>query len=237
MTPRSSTSSFPDTQWSSVLGKPEADRERWRTRFGSLFEAYRQPIASWFQAATAGDKGDKNVDDLCQAFFVRLIERDVLAAFEPRRGRFRHFLKGALRNFLREHWRFQRAQRRCATAVDLDTLGGDDAFADRRTEAPDLAFDRAFAQMVVQRALLALHADCRDPAQQRDLELFAAHDVDGTVASYEEAAARFHANRDWVKNHLTAMRARFQAALLAVLHETSANPGEALACLRELLHE
>jgi RNA polymerase sigma-70 factor (ECF subfamily) len=219
---------FPETRWSSVLGRAASDPERWRERFGALCEAYREPIASWLRCVAGPGE---TVEDLCQGFFLRLIERDVLGAFDPERGRFRHFLKGALRNFLREHRRRARAACRAASCVPIV----DDLVADPEGTAPDLAFDRAFAAMVVRRALQELEQKSRAPEARAGFELFLAHDVHGTVVSYEAAAAALGRNRDWVKNHLTAMRVRFHAAVRHVLLATTTNPDEALASLREIL--
>lgn len=228
----SSPQPFPDTQWSSVFADPEVDRERWRARLGGLFEAYRGPVVCWFRAALGSEEG---ADDLCQGFFVRLMEREVLVAFDPSRGRFRHFLKGALRNFVREHWRAERALRRAGALVDLEASGAVDVVADAAASPPDLAFDRAYAAMVAQQAVARLACECRGTPRADDCELFLDYYVRGRLDSYEAAAARCGRSRDQVKNLLTAMRERFHAALLAVLRETTANPDEALASLREIL--
>lgn len=221
---------FPETRWSSILGEAATDPERWRARFGELYEAYREPIASWFRAVVGAREP---TEDLCQGFFLRLIERDVLGAFDPRRGRLRHFLKGALRNFVREHRRHARAGCRSANWVPLD----DDLAAapGDGVARPDAAFDQAFAAMVVRRALKELERESRERDALLQFELFVAHDVHGTVTSYEAAAAALGRNRDWVKNHLVAMRSRLHVAVRRVLQATTANHEEALASLREIL--
>lgn len=228
----SSPQPFPDTQWSSVFTDPAADRERWRARLGGMFEAYRGPVVCWFRAACGGGEG---AEDLCQGFFVRLMERDVLAAFDPSRGRFRHFLKGALRNFVREHWRAERALRRAGPLVDLEASGAVDMVADAALLQPDLAFDHAFAAMVAQQAVTRLVDECRGTPRADDCDLFLDYYVRGRLDTYEAVAAQCGRTRDQVKNLLSAMRERFHVALMAVLRETTANPDEALASLREIL--
>ncbi|MBI5851296.1 MAG: hypothetical protein HZB39_09730 [Planctomycetes bacterium] len=229
MPPHRSFRAVPDTRWSSVLADPSRDLEHWKHRFGELFLDYQGPVSNWLAAAGLGRH--ENVEDLCQGFFLRLIERDVLTAFDPARGRLRAFLKGALRNFARERRRYWRARRRDAVVTEID--GHEPCAADEA--GPDAAFDRAFAATMIGKALALLDADCAAGDRQVDLALFRAYDVDGTVDSYEEAAQRFGRNRDWVKNHLTAMRERFHATLLATLREATTNPSDAVATLREIV--
>lgn len=228
MAPRRSFHGIPQTRWSSVLADPARDPGHWRNRFGELFLDYHGPVSSWLSEAGLG--GREPIDDLCQAFFLHLIERDVLAGFDPARGRLRDFLKGALRNFARERRRHWQALRRRVQPGSLD----DQEIAASVTEGPDAAFDRAFAAAMVGKALERLAADSLEAGRTEDLALFRAHDVDGTVASYEEAAIRFGRNRDYVKNHLGAMRERFHASLLAVLRDATTNQGDALSTMREL---
>lgn len=224
------TRDFPDTSWSSILGDAERDPEHWRARFGEWAEAYRDPIASWFRAVVGPSEP---VEDLCQDFFVRLMERNVLGAFDARRGRLRHFLKGALRNFAREHRRFSRAACRTAIRIPLDEHASETV--DDATPGPDSAFDRVFATTVVRRALTELEHESNRRGAGLPYQLFLAHDLHGSVDGQEAAARAFGQNRDWVKNHLAAMRSRFHAALRRVLQATTANSEEALASLREIL--
>ena len=50
--------------------------------------------------------------DLTQAFFARLLEKDWLRAALPERGRFRSFLLMALKRFLAKEWRRDAARKR-----------------------------------------------------------------------------------------------------------------------------
>jgi RNA polymerase sigma-70 factor (ECF subfamily) len=73
-------------------------------------------------------RNDQDADDLTQDVLTRLVSGEFSGA-DPARGRFRDFLKTAIANTVRNHWRRQRRRR----SVDYDVAGlegGDDPAED-----------------------------------------------------------------------------------------------------------
>jgi RNA polymerase sigma-70 factor (ECF subfamily) len=73
-------------------------------------------------------RNDADADDLTQDILTRLLAGDFAGA-DPARGRFRDFLKTAIRNSVRNHWAKQKRRR----GVDYDVAGlagGDDPAED-----------------------------------------------------------------------------------------------------------
>ena len=72
----------------------------------------------------------QTVEDLIQAFFRRLLAKDVLRAASQQRGRFRAFLLASLKNLMANEWHRARAQKRGGEAVhfSLDDLAGEAAY-------------------------------------------------------------------------------------------------------------
>lgn len=103
------------THWTQLLATGDA-------RAGSVHQllvryygaAYRYLLGMVRDAAAA--------EDLCQEFAVRFLRGDFQHA-DPQRGRFRDFLKTALRNQVRDHWR--KANRRPDAAALPDGLADD----------------------------------------------------------------------------------------------------------------
>src|SRR5437879_4576890 len=92
-----SRSRFVTTRWSMVLsakarGLPEA-----REALASLCSAYWHPLYAYVRRQ--GFDADQS-QDLTQDFFARLLEKEVLQAVDPAKGRFRAFLLASLRHFL-----------------------------------------------------------------------------------------------------------------------------------------
>jgi RNA polymerase sigma-70 factor (ECF subfamily) len=104
-----------------------------------------------------------DAQDLTQAFFLRLLERQSLANANPGLGRFRSFLVGALNHFLIDEWKKARTQRRGGDRqiLSLDWAAAEERFdlepADNAT--PDKAFDRNWATALLGEVLKQLEAE------------------------------------------------------------------------------
>src|SRR5690242_17562975 len=85
------------TQWTQILsqGEPPGDSVR-RLLLRYYGAAYRYILGLVREAQAA--------EELAQDFAVRILRGDFQGA-NPERGRFRDFLKTALRNQVRDHWR------------------------------------------------------------------------------------------------------------------------------------
>lgn len=68
-------------------------------------------------------RNSEDADELAQDAVMRLMKGDFGGA-DPHRGRFRDFLKTAVRNMVRSHW--QKSNRRRGADVELDALAGAD---------------------------------------------------------------------------------------------------------------
>src|SRR5262249_23337727 len=135
---------FQTTSWSLVFaadGSPDA--------LNDLCARYWTPVYAYVRRCGV-DKAD--AEDLTQAFFGRMLERRDFAHADPRRGKFRSFLLGALKHFLsNERDRAQpktRGGEFVHVEIDVDTV--DEALT------PEQVFDRQWALTVVERALRAL---------------------------------------------------------------------------------
>src|SRR5581483_8859320 len=89
--------SFATTQWSQVLAAGHRSSPAGAQALAALCERYWYPLYA-FVRRRVGD--EHQARDLTQAFFARLLEKDLLAAAAPERGRFRAFLLTTARNFL-----------------------------------------------------------------------------------------------------------------------------------------
>lgn len=139
---------WPETRWDRVLAlrDPAAREEALR----EICELYRGVILTRCLAWSA-----QNGEDLTQAFLFWLIQERRLEQADPARGRFRSYLSTMLGNFLRKDYRSGQAQKR----------GGDMEHVDWVEESPwvdaasDAVFDRAWAQAVMGRVVMALRLE------------------------------------------------------------------------------
>ena len=116
-------------------------------------------------------RGGLDAEDLTQAFFVHLIERGRLGA-ERERGRFRNWLLGALKHFLADAVEAAHAAKRGGSIAHVALDDGPLPIADPG-DAPDRAFERAFAFTVIERAMAALRAEAEARGKGEQLALLA----------------------------------------------------------------
>ena len=123
----------------------------------TLYRTYREPCIAFIRAwRPAYGRGD--AEELLQEFVMLRIEKqDLIGSWDPARTRFRTWLLSALRHFLLN--RRRRDARLEAREVGIADLEG---FDPGHAETPEVLFTRAFARVVLGRALDALREEYAD---------------------------------------------------------------------------
>lgn len=162
---------FPATQWSLVLTAGRGGTERSRAALEALCRAYWTPLYSY---ARREGHPPEVAQDLVQGFLARFLERDDLGRVGPEQGRFRSYLLAGLRNYLVAELRRERAQKRGGGAVCI-SLQAEEAeawvqgvMAD--TASPESAFDRRWAETILERALATLREEHVARGKERQYE-------------------------------------------------------------------
>jgi RNA polymerase sigma-70 factor (ECF subfamily) len=155
-TPASSNSPgiFVTTQWTQVLAT-RGDSPEARQALSDLCAAYYTPVFVLIRRATPSEEAAR---DLTQEFFARLLARAGLGQVDPKRGRFRFFLLGAVKHFLAdmhdEQGRLKRGGGRTHISLDAGTDSSPGIeIADATAPSPELEFDREWAVTLLARAL------------------------------------------------------------------------------------
>lgn len=233
---RGRPASFATTRWSVVLLAGRHDTERARAALGKLCATYWYPLYAY---ARRRGCTPPDAQDLTQAFFARLLERQSLAAADPARGRFRSFILAAMKNFLADEWAKSRAQRR---GGGEPTLSLDWAKAERHYhqepaegDSPDKAFDRRWALALLDATLAAVEAEYK---QDDSAELFAA--LRGTLVGertaqpYAELGATLGLSESALKVAVHRLRKRYRARLREEISQTVATVEEVDEEMRHL---
>jgi len=226
--PVGAASRFHTTRWSVVLAaghESSPDREE---ALAALCEAYWHPL---YVFARRQGHNATDAQDLTQAFFTRLLERNDFAGLRPERGRFRGFLLASMRHFLANEWDRSKAKKRGGDIrhLSIDFLQGEDRYlaepAD--THTPESAFDREWAL-----ALLELvHQKLREKYEKKgQAELFdELKDLltGGPPAeSYGPLAEDLDMTEGAVRVAVHRLRRRFGELLRAEIAETVADEHE-----------
>ncbi|MEM7202191.1 MAG: sigma-70 family RNA polymerase sigma factor [Planctomycetota bacterium] len=220
---------FPTTCWSRILGRGSGQRD-----LEQLAHAYWRPVFGFISAL---GKPREDARDATQDFFAWLLQSDLLAKADPQRGRFRAFLKTALRNFVIGRDRRDGAAKRGGGLAVVPLDGGDalEGFIsgdELRTLRPEDVLDRLWRAALVERATEALRQELEEEGREVYFAVFrdyflAAEDVD-----YQDVAIRYDLSRASVSNYLQYAKKRYRLLLRAAVEETVADP----EALREELH-
>lgn len=231
---------FPDTVWSSLLGREGPATPERVAAMEDLARAYWRPVYKFIR--TAGGASIEDAKDLTQEFFSYLLEGSVLAKYEPAKGRFRTFLKGVLRNFLsverRDASRLKRGGGRAFVPLDIAALETPQFLAERDRLSPEEAFDRQWASEILSESLAELRRQFTAEKREIHLRAYEAyHEIGGAEGrpTYAALARELGLTEQQVKDHLAVARERLEKIVRERLARRVASPGEVGAEFNDLL--
>ncbi len=103
---------FATTHWSVVLTAGRSDVPQAQAALEKLCQTYWYPLYAYVRRR---GYARADAEDLTQAFFAWLLERDWLGVADQQRGRFRSFLLTSFSRFLANEW--DKARRKNAAAA------------------------------------------------------------------------------------------------------------------------
>lgn len=219
---------FETTHWSLVVQAADRDDSQAQQALSILCERYWLPLYACVRCRVSDIH---EAQDLTQAFFTRLLEKNTFAQASPERGRFRAFLLTSLKNFLTNEWDRQQAQKRGGgqQVLSLDWDSGESRLslepADHQT--PDRVFERQWTLTLLEHTVTRLQAEFAASGKQRQFEL-----LKGTLtgdrgeASYADAAQELDMTADAVRQAAQRMRRRYRELLREEVAQTVQNPDE-----------
>src|SRR5947209_15961997 len=137
---------FGTTRWSLVLGAGRPGSQEAGAALAELCQRYWYPLYAYVRRRV-GDVSE--AQDLTQAFFARLLEKNTLAAASRERGRFRAFLLSAMKNFLANEWDKAKALKRGGgrppISLALDTAESRLSLEPAHDLTPEKLYERQWA--------------------------------------------------------------------------------------------
>jgi len=232
--------SFRTTRWSLVRAVGGVDPERARRALEELCASYWFPLYAF---ARRSGLSPEDAEDCTQGFLVRLLERRDLERVEVEGGRFRSFLRVALRRHIASEREREGALKRGGGArpvsIDLENAERRVALEIPDHETPERAFDRAWAQALLARVFATLRAEYTSRGKELVFERLEA-DLLGNCSADERRAiaAELELSEGALDVARHRLRRRFGEALRSEIGETLQDPAgidAELAALMELL--
>lgn len=228
---------FVTTHWSVVLQARDKAAPGSDQALETLCRTYWYPLYAFVRAS---GYPPPTAQDLTQEFFARLLSKDYLRAVDPEKGRFRTFLRMALKRFLANEWDRLRAQKRggLQTHLSFDTSLAEERFQDERGGAlsPDRIYDRRWALSLLTEALGRLEREYSSAGKSGQWQHLEPHLMqDRAALPYAEIAVRLQTTEGAARVALHRLRKRFREIFHETIADTVADPAGVESEMRQVL--
>ena len=228
---------FMPTHWSVVLAVGHVNPARRAQALEQLCRSYWEPLYAYIRG-----RGYEMHDaqDLTQSFFAFVLERNVIEAADPERGRFRCYLLACLKNFLANEHAKANAQKRGGdrTMVPLDAETAEKHY--QRESSDHLTalehFDRRWALTVLDRAFAQLSGEALAAGKAEHFETLKPFlSAKAGETNYEDVAARLKMTTAAVRQEVHRLRRRLRELVRGEIAHTVHKPGDIDTEMRYLI--
>jgi DNA-directed RNA polymerase specialized sigma24 family protein len=192
-----------------------------------LCEAYWPPVYAFIRRS--GYDPDQS-QDLTQAFFALLIEKNFLGVVDPQRGRFRSFLLTAVKRFLmNEHDRnhaLKRGAGQVPLSLDLNGAETSGLPPSADSETPEKLFERRWALSLLERVMTGLRNEFAASGKAARFEALLPLLNHESSERYEELAVKMGLSAGALRALVHRMRRRYRDLMRMEIAETVAAPEE-----------
>jgi RNA polymerase sigma factor (sigma-70 family) len=221
-------SKFPATRWSvidAIRGHDPAEQTR---ALDTLFAAYWKPVYKYVRLRW--NRLPEDAQDLTQGFFAEMLERDLLAKYDPAKSKLRTYLRLCVDSFVMNQEKAARRQKRGgnATHLALDFQAAEGELAGAAVDPASIPspesleefFEKEWVRSLFALALEDLRKLCAERGRDRTFRLFEDYDLSGdSEISYDKLAAEYAIAVTDVTNALSWARREFRRIALERLRE------------------
>jgi RNA polymerase sigma factor (sigma-70 family) len=218
---------FPRTRWSvldAARGNDPVERER---ALETLFAAYWKPVYKYVRLRW--NRSPEDAQDLTQGFFIELLERALLARYDPEKSRLRTYLRLCVDSFVMNQTKAAQRLKRGGTALHI-ALDFEAAEGELRSAAIDVAsipspsvddyFEKEWIRSLFTLAVEDLRQLCEARGRQKTFQIFEEYDLEAADdISYAQLAAKYSLPVTDVTNALAWARREFRTIALDHLRE------------------
>jgi RNA polymerase sigma-70 factor (ECF subfamily) len=219
---------FPSTHWTDIMVARREGSAAATEALNRLCTAYWYPVYAYIRRK---GHSEEDAEDIVQAFFFHVLERNLLGAADRTKGKFRSYVLGSLNYFLANHYAFERAKKRGGDAVliSLDATTGAERYALEPVDelSPEKLFERRWALDLHEQALVHLREDyCRQGKAEvfERLKPFLATQTDS--GDYVAVARALNMTPGAVTTAANRLRNRYGEFITAEIARTVASPDD-----------
>ena len=219
---------FRQTRWSLVRRAAGFDSPESREALEALCRAYWFPIYAFIRRQ---GNSPHDAQDLTQEFFARLLAARSIAQADPKLGKFRTFLLGALKHFLTDAQRKAEAAKRGGRVeiVSFEQAQAEEQYQleslDERT--PDKLFDQRWTVVLLEAAAARLREEFRAGGKAQQFEVLKTFlSTEGDEAAYALAGVELNRPPKTVAVAVHRIRRRFRHLVRSAIADTVSTPDE-----------
>ena len=220
---------FPATRWSAIVAARSADPGQRQRALEVLLAAYWKPVFKYIRLRW--NRGLEDAQDLTQGFFAGLLERELLAKYDPGKSRLRTYLRLSVDSFVMNEDKAARRQKRGGNVlhVTLDFEAAESELGAGAIDPEQIASPEsleAFFEKEWVRSLFGLAVDdlrelCAAESKEKAYQLFEKYDLEEArvSTSYAQLAQECGMAATDVTNALAWARRQFRQIALERLRE------------------
>jgi RNA polymerase sigma factor (sigma-70 family) len=226
--PGKSAGRFVATSWTAIAAMRNSDSPEAHTALARLCEAYWQPLYDYVRRLNYSEDDAK---ELTQEFFLRAVSKNLMAAADRDKGRFRTFLLTSLNYFLHNEWDRAHAAKRGGgrSLASLDETNEDGSLLHEPANSltPEAVYEQSWATSLLGQANDRLgeeYAAAGKSALYETLKPF----LEGSSSprSYQAVAPQLKMTPNAVGVAVHRMRHRLRELIQSEVERTLVNPTE-----------
>jgi RNA polymerase sigma factor (sigma-70 family) len=224
--PFNSHAQFATTRWSVVLAAGDKADSQCAAALQTLCQTYWYPLYAYVRHRGTGAQ---DAEDLVQAFFVFLLEKDRLGSLVQDKGRFRSFLLTALTHFRTDQWKRDTAAKRGGgrKIFSLDMSHAEDRFLHEPvdTTTPETLYEMNWAVTLLNTVFAHLQEAQQTQGKGEQFEsLKFCLTGQRSAFPYTELAEQLAVSEASLKVMVHRLRKRYRELLRQEIAHTVANP-------------
>jgi RNA polymerase sigma-70 factor (ECF subfamily) len=227
---------FPTTRHSALAAVRSGDVAERARGLATLSGVYWRPVYSYLRLRL--HRTHEEAADLAQEFFAELVQKELLARFDPSRARLRTYLRVCIDGLVANHDKAASRQKRGGAGTlefDFDGAREEIERLAATSESPETLFEKEWARGVFALALRRLSEECATRGKAQHYALLEQYDLATERPTYAELAQRFGIAVTDVTNRLFRVRRELRRITLEVLRELTASEEEFREEARALL--
>lgn len=233
---RTHDAAFFTTRWSVVLAaQGNASRDAFQS-LEALCQQYWPPLYAYVRRRGLSPH---DAEDLTQAFFARLLEKEWVTAARQERGRFRAFLLMALRHFMANEWDRSQARKRGGGCefISLNTEIAERAYIAHPASSPaESLYEKRWALTLLETVMHRLKSEHEAVGKLAEYEVLKpCLTADRGEIQYEDIATMLRVEPVSARSAVHRLRKRFREIFRSEIAGTVANPADVDAEMRAVI--